>query len=215
MEWKTLSEQIVELQGKLHAAELQVGELQRKLDAATNDLEGFEEENEKLEKRANERDCAAHVASHELEESNRLVGELQKKLDFAAELGRKSMENFDDDLEERPMRHALGALHRQWELFLGVIEKPVGEGPTDRKCCTEAYARGYAVGKEHMAAGIVTEPVIEKRIPEQQITLQHAKDCHCESCETHRKWYCPTCDTLMSSPESTRCVEGHDRRITR
>ena len=164
MEWKTLSEQIVELQGKLHAAELQVGELQRKLDAATNDLEGFEEENEKLEKRANERDCAAHVASHELEESNRLVGELQKKLDFAAELGRKSMENFDDDLEERPMRHALGALHRQWELFLGVIEKPVGEGPTDRKCCTEAYARGYAVGKEHMAAGIVTEPVIEKRV---------------------------------------------------
>lgn len=47
------------------------------------------------------------------------VNELLKKLGFMAELGRRSMENFDDDLEERPMRHSLGALHRQWEVVLG------------------------------------------------------------------------------------------------
>lgn len=53
----------------------------------------------------------------------------------------------------------------------------------------------------------------EKPLQGPPIQLQHAKTCPCQACESHRKWHCPTCDTLMSSLESTQCVEGHDRYV--
>jgi hypothetical protein len=61
----------------------------------------------------------------------------------------------------------------------------------------------------------LTEFCIRKgALPNPEINYQHsAKHCPCESCESHRQWYCPTCDSLMSSPESTRCVNGHERRL--
>ncbi len=69
------------------------------------------------------------------------------------------------------------------------------------------------IGAFAEAVRVAKEALTEKPLSSHQIKLQHANDCPCESCEAHRLWYCPTCDTMMSSPESTRCVSGHERTI--
>lgn len=41
-----------------------------------------------------------------------------------ARLAKMSMENFDDDLENRPMRHSLGRLHAEIKNLLKALESP-------------------------------------------------------------------------------------------
>lgn len=52
----------------------------------------------------------------------------------------------------------------------------------------------------------------DRRVEPQQIKYAHAEDCGCSACEAKRKWNCPVCDALLSSPEVRRCVNGHDFR---
>ena len=74
-------------------------------------IEGLEEDNKRLRAEAEEWIKAHSQLATGLKNTNLQIRVL-------VELCRKSKENFDDDLEERPMRHSLGNLHRRLEVAL-------------------------------------------------------------------------------------------------
>ena len=61
-------------------------------------------------------------------------------------------------------------------------ENRVGTSPTERPCCVEAYARGYAVGRNHEAAGV---PPSSQDEPDAKCFTLPNGECVGEGCKLH------------------------------